>query len=166
MTFEKALEAMKQGKKVTRKYWNRKFCISISPENDVNGIYADDWEIYEEEPKQETEMTAEKSAALICTVANTISNHRNEFEKIYDYYHLENALEALYYAVKVLEDQNQPEKKCECKCSQETSCNENLQEEMRQALSRKFFELERIEEDSLAVSNMLDVYRLLFEVAE
>ena len=67
MTFEKALEAMKQGKKIRRKFWDQNVCIGLDDTNIIrnmtyeSGSYkycmptefmsrdflADDWEIHE-----------------------------------------------------------------------------------------------------------------------
>lgn len=69
MTFEKALEAMKQGKKVRREFWDQDVCIGIDDTNIIKNmaydslygyyvhytptelfsrdILSDDWEIYD-----------------------------------------------------------------------------------------------------------------------
>lgn len=80
MNFEKALEAMRQGKKIrrasfTNEYWfyNSDFDriiiydgenfrnFGIKPVSDIIDSHKDDWEIYEEPKKEEPEMTAEKA---------------------------------------------------------------------------------------------------------
>lgn len=69
-------------------------------------------------------------------------------------------------AIENLEENTEPEHKCNachCNCSH-TGKNSDLQVKMEQALSRKFFELADTTTDSLAVSNMIEIYRLLFEV--
>ena len=174
MTFEKALEAMKQGKKVRRKSWigGELDNIFLSETNlftlMCDDIFADDWEIYQEEQ----EMTAEFAVKLLDEIKYTTVEHESEFEKIFAYFNVSDATKALDFAIKALENQNQSEKKCECKCGQETINNDDLQEEMKQALSRKFFELGKIEIDeyNLSSSNILttvgymnDIYKILFE---
>lgn len=207
MTFEKALEAMKQGKKIT--YEGSEFYYFMSGENEIrcinfvigyettvkffcSNILSDKWEICEE-PKKETEMTAEKA----CKILDLILDYINvgEFEYI-THCSFSEIAESVRMAIEALENQNQtklffdvgnisekeleelkknfkecklevnPEKKCECKCNH-TVEDADLQVEMKQALSRTFFELFEHADtttDSLAVSNMIEIYRLLFEV--
>lgn len=142
MNFEKALEAMKQGKKVKMKtcpitlYFIDEWVIKIFDRlNDKSiivpflsyaTILADDWEIHEESLK-EPEMTAE-------------------------------------HAIENLKMDTEPERKCNachCNCSH-TGTNTNLQEEMKQALSRKFFELEEFTAEESTVNSMLNIYNSIF----
>lgn len=129
MNFGHALEAMKQGKKVHRKAW-RDTEIYLSSTTlftmICDDVFADDWEIYEEQLK-EPEMTAE-------------------------------------HAIENLERDTEPEHKCNachCNCSH-TGTDTNLQEEMKQALSRKFFEFEKYSDDESTVNSMLNIYNSIF----
>lgn len=70
------------------------------------------------------------------------------------------------HAIENLERDTEQEHKCNachCNCSH-TGKNSDLQVKMEQALSRKFFDIADTTTDSLAVSNMIEIYRLLFEV--
>lgn len=167
MTFEKALEAMKQGKSVTCKGSGAHYILSVFDDyivgidNDYrikdavfrsSWLLGDDWEIYEEslkESQKEHEMTVE----------HDIEKYNNAIRNLY-------ILLAFKDAVECLERDTEPEHKwnaCDCNCSH-TGTDTNLQEEMKHALSRTFFELADTTTDSLAVSNMIEIYRLLFEV--
>lgn len=127
MTFEKALEAMKQGKKVRRKSLSddkiylfikdgkimihnpeSMICISRPAMLGVDLILADDWEIYEE-PQKEPEMTAEKAIEFLEMTDRIIHNVCGGFTETAR----ENMHSAVFVAIKSLENQNQPEKKCE-----------------------------------------------------
>lgn len=141
MNFEKALEAMKQGKSVIYKGNKLHYILSVFDDYIVgidNGYHIEDvafrsswllgdgWEIYEEQLK-EPEMTAE-------------------------------------HAIENLEKDTEPEHKCNachCNCSH-TGTDTNLQEEMKQALSRKFFELEECSADESTVNSMLNIYNSIF----
>lgn len=55
------------------------------------------------------------------------------------------------------------EKKCECECKyNHTVVDDDMQEEMKQALSRKFFELEKDSNDESTVNSMLNIYNSIF----
>lgn len=141
MNFEKALEAMRNGKRVTRKGLGSEYELCMFkdaiirypflnpiPYLRTGDISACDWEICGEWLK-EPEMTAG-------------------------------------HAIENLERDTEPEHKwnaCDGNCSH-TGKNSDLKVKMEQALSRKFFELADTTTDSLAVSNMIEIYRLLFEV--
>lgn len=63
-----------------------------------------------------------------------------------------------------LEMDTEPEHKCNachCNCSH-TGTDTNLQEGMKQALSRKFFELEECSADESTVNSMLSIYNSIF----
>ena len=138
MNFEKALEAMKQGKKVKRMSWDDGSYICFNSAGEIvdeNGwlllllleiAKSGSWEIYEE-PQKEPEMTAE-------------------------------------HAIENLERDTEPEHKCNachCNCSH-TGADTNLREEMKQALSRKFFELEKYSDEESTVNSMLNIYNSIF----
>lgn len=144
-------------------------------------VLADDWEIYEE-PQKEPEMTVghaievlesvRKSYRYIPDIDGVIHfaieaiEKQNQQELVFDHENLfKKELEKLQEKLKECKLEVNPEKKCECErnCSH-TGTDNNLQEEMEQALSRKFFELADTTTDSLTVSNMIEIYRLLFEV--
>jgi hypothetical protein len=127
MTFEKALEAMRNGKRVTRKGLGSEYELCMFkdaiirypflnpiPYLRTGDISACDWEISGEWLKEGKEMADQK--------------------------------------------------KCECNCERKHGADTNMQVKMEQELSRKFFELADTTTDSLAVSNMIEIYRLLFEV--
>lgn len=66
--------------------------------------------------------------------------------------------------IESLERDTEPEHKCNachCNCSH-TGTDTNLQEEMKQALSRKFFELEEYSAEESYVNCMLDIYNSIF----
>lgn len=67
-------------------------------------------------------------------------------------------------AIENLERDTEPEHKCNachCNCSH-TGTDTNLQEEMKQALSRKFFELEECTAEESIVNSMLNIYNSIF----
>lgn len=120
MTFEKALEAMKQGKKVTVSYDKHKyFCINTSGEDfgivDETGDWADitlnealtlDWEIYEE-PHEEPETAAEKAKSILRAVRAEAICHGMVFEHC----SLEKFVAAIDFALEILKKQAEKEKK-------------------------------------------------------
>lgn len=68
------------------------------------------------------------------------------------------------HAIESLERDTEPEHKCNachCNCSH-TGTDTNLQEEMKQALSRKFFELEECTAEKSIVNSMLNIYNSIF----
>lgn len=116
MKFEKALEAMKQGKKVRRKVWGssikyahmnniRKRVDLISSLNmafddnfyifEDGGLLADDWEIYEE-PQKEPEMTAGHAIEVLETIRRTCKL-------------IPDVDEVIDFSVEVIDKQNQAE---------------------------------------------------------
>lgn len=128
MNFEKALEAMKQGKKVKINFWEDSSSIHFNEygmleteyedENfgkvftlNGNQLLSDDWEIYE--PLKELEMTAEKAVEILRTIRKMeIHSYRHglsitEFRK------------AIEFAIEIIENnsKNKPEKECDCKCN-------------------------------------------------
>lgn len=140
MTFEKALEAMKQGKKVRRKNFsnnkiylfikdgkilmhNPEFMIAIHRPSmfDTISILADDWEIYEE-PQEEPEMTAEKATAILESIRGS--------ECAYLIQHFEKAIDFAISAIKdnetykevndVLSKSLEKKNKCLCECADKT----------------------------------------------
>lgn len=208
MTFEKALEAMKQGKKIT--YEGSEFYYFMSGENEIrcinfvigyettvkffcSNILSDKWEIYEE-PQKEPEMTDEKA----CKILDLILDYINvgEFEYI-THCSFSEIAESVRMAIEALENQNQtklffdvgnisekefeelqrklkecklevnPEKKCECECKcNHTVVDDDMQELMKQALVRKFFELEKEDflhnETQAAIYTMFEIYKILY----
>lgn len=113
MTFENALEAMKQGKKVRRKNFsnnkiylfikdgkmlmhNPEFMIAIRRPSmfDTISILADDWEIYEE-PLKEPEMTSEKVRQILNDVFSDI-DFSSKKESDFTIFEL---LSALYFII-------------------------------------------------------------------
>lgn len=133
MNFEKALEAMKQGKKVRRKvysayeYWfyNSDFDrvvvydgenyrdFGVKPTHDIIESCKDDWEIYEE-PKQEgPEMTAEKASKILDLILDYINV--GEFEYI-THCSFSEIAESVRLAIEALENQNQPKPEKKSKC--------------------------------------------------
>lgn len=151
-------------------------------------VFADDWEIYEEslkESQKEHEMTVghaievlesvRKSCRYFPDIDGVINfaieaiEKQNQQELFFDPKNLsQKELEEWQknlkaHKLEVLEVKSEKKCECECKCNH-TVEDADLQEKMKQTLKDKFFELDRIEKDSLAVSNMLDIYRLLFEV--
>lgn len=210
MNFEKALEAMKQGKKVRRMSWNDGSYICFNSAGDIvdeNGCLfplflgiakSGGWEIYEE-PQKEPEMTAEHAIEILKSARKSYRflpgideaidfaieaiEKQNQFEAAddlnsdnesvnieHDIEKYNNAIKNLHIllafkdAVECLERDTEPEHKCNachCNCSH-TGTDTNLQEEMKQALSRKFFELEKYSDDESTVNSMLNIYSTIF----
>lgn len=134
MNFEHALEAMRQGKKVRRMSWNDGSYICFNSAGDI----------------------VVENGCLFPLFLDW---------EIYEEPQKEPEMTA-GHAIERLERDTEPEHKCNachCNCSH-TGKNSDLQVEMEQALSRKFFELVDTTTDSLAVSNMIEIYKLLFEV--
>lgn len=211
MTFEKALEAMKQGKTVKRnsnekvEYFIRNdtgeitafFYDRLNPFSRIAlyscELLADDWEICRESNKEENELSSsvkllsDFAKSLQFDLGNTAMRTINSYQisdivsalkTVLDY--AKSTIKLAYlknqedketemtaeHAIESLEMDTEPEHKCNachCNCSH-TGKNSDLQVKMEQALSRKFFELADTTTDSLAVSNMIEIYRLLFEV--
>lgn len=115
MNFEKALEAMRQGKKVRRKAW-RDTEIYLSSTTlftmICDDVFADDWEIYEE-PKKEPEMTAEKASKILDLILDYINV--GEFEYI-THCSFSEIAESVRLAIETLENQNQPKPEKKSKC--------------------------------------------------
>lgn len=176
MTFEKALEAMKQGKSVIYKGSELHYILSVFDDyivgivNDYriedaafrsSWVLGDGWEIYEEsleESQKEHEMTVEHAIEKYNNVIRSL-HILLTFYKDNDFYRpkIKDAIEAL-------ERDSEPEHKCNachCNCSH-TGTDTNLQEEMKQALSRKFFELEKYSDDESTVNCMLNIYSSIF----
>ena len=153
MTFEKALEAMKQGKKIT--YEGSEFYYFMSGENEIrcinfvigyettvkffcSNILTDKWEIYEE-PQKEPEMTAEKAIAFLQTVCGSIkiAKKNNVAHILYDGF--DEAIDCINFAIEALENQNQtePKKKSESdseKWIERAVDNQRIEEEFKDAL--------------------------------
>lgn len=89
MTFEKALEAMRHGKRVYRKAWTNGIAVALDSKNKIrywikdddnhyggeyifNSIenFADDWEIYEEPQEEENELSS--SVKLLSDFAKSL----------------------------------------------------------------------------------------------
>lgn len=89
MTFEKALEAMKQGKKVHRKAWTNGIAVALDSKNKIRywikdddnhyggeyifnsiEVFADDWEICRESNKEENELSS--SVKLLSDFAKSL----------------------------------------------------------------------------------------------
>lgn len=139
MNFEHALEAMRHGKKARRMSWNDGSYICFNSAGDI--VDENGW------------------LFLLLEIA------KSGGWEIYEEPQKEPEMTA-EHAIESLERDTEPEHKCNachCNCSH-TGKNSDLQVEMEQALSRKFFELVDTTTDSLAVSNMIEIYRLLFEV--
>ena len=99
MTYEKALEAMRQGKKIRRKFWDKNVCIGIDSANIIRNmtyddifhsyeycmptdlmsrdILMDDWEIHEPN-KEKTIMY--KSIEITFKSGNTIAYKEGEWD--------------------------------------------------------------------------------------
>lgn len=126
MTFKKALEAMKQGKKIT--YEGSEFYYFISGENEIrcinfvigyettvkffcSNILTDKWEIYEE-PQKEPEMDAGHAIEVLESIRQVTNK-----SVIHD---VDSAID---FAIETIEKFNQrkaePEKECEHKHSNE-----------------------------------------------
>lgn len=223
MTFEKALEAMRNGKRVVRKGWdcNYELCMLENtiisyplldhiPYLRTYDISSFDWEICGECLK-EPEMTVGHAIEVLESVrksyrcfpdidgvinfaieaiekqnleededlnsdnesANIKRAHKKytnvirnlhillDFYKDNDFYRPK-----IIDAIECLKRDTEPEHKCNtchCNCS-DTGKNSDLQVEMEQVLSRRFFELADTTTDSLDTSNMIEIYRLMFEV--
>lgn len=219
MTFEKALEAMRNGKRVVRKGWDCNYELCMV-KNDIirypfldnvpylrtYDISACDWEIVGEflkEPPKEPEMTARHAVEVLESVRESVRKSyrfipdidgavdfaieaiekQNQFEAAddlnsdnesvnieHDIEEYNNAIKNLHIllafkdAVECLERDTEPEHKCNachCNCSH-TGTDTNLQEEMKQALSRKFFELEECTAEEGIVNSMLNIYTSIF----
>lgn len=208
MTFEKALEAMKQGKKIT--YEGSEFYYFMSGENEIrcinfvigyettvkffcSNILSDKWEIYEE-TQEEPEMTNEAAITLLNRAIIVVAESG---VKRIGCCTSENIIKAIQFAIRSLENQNQtklffdvgnisekefeelqrklkecklevnPEKKCECECKcNHTVVDDDMQELMKQALVRKFFELEKEDflhnETQAAIYTMFEIYKILY----
>lgn len=144
MNFEHALEAMRHGNKARRK--------------DFPGTlyFIDDGFI-----KVFDRATEESIIVDIFSYATVLADDWEIYEEP-----LKEPEMMAEHAIESLESDTEPEHKCNachCNCSH-TGKNSDLQVKMEQALSRKFFELADTTTDSLAVSNMIEIYRLLFEV--
>ena len=115
MTFEKALEAMKQGKKIRRKFWDQNVCIGLDDTNIIRNmtyeygsykycmptefmsrdLLADDWEIHE--PKKKLNPDAFKSVKIepgrdlwfVKANQNTEEYAKQIKEKLFEAYKLE-----------------------------------------------------------------------------
>lgn len=133
MTFEKAIEAMKQWKKVKRKSWDSsiKYAhmnnvrkrvdlisgLSMGFDNNFynfedGGLLADDWEIYEE-PKKEPEMTAEKASKILDLIPDYINVGELEYIAHCSFSEI---AESVRLAIEALENQNQPKPEKKSKC--------------------------------------------------
>lgn len=144
MNFEHALEAMRQGKKV-----RRKDCPDTLYFIDDGFI-----EVFDRE-------TEESIIVDLFRCATVLADDWEIYEE-----QLKKPEMTAEHAIENLESDTESEHKCNachCNCSH-TGKNSDLQVKMEQALSRKFFELADTTTDSLAVSNMIGIYRLLFEV--
>lgn len=209
MTFEKALEAMKQGKTVKRnsnekvEYFIRNdtgeitafFYDRLSPFSRIAlyscELLADDWEICRESNKEENELSSsvkllsDFAKSLQFDLGNTAMRTINSYQisdivsalkTVLDY--AKSTIKPAYlknqedkepemtaeHAIENLESDTEPEHKCNachCNCSH-TGTNTNLQEEMKQALSRKFFELEEFTAEGSTVNSMLNIYNSIF----
>lgn len=116
LTFPEAVEALKQGKCVRHESWEDDECInSLTSCVTVGDCISGKWEIYEE-PQEEPEMKTETVIRLLQEIKTTIERHEEKFEKIFAYFNVSDAIKALDFAIESLENQNQTEKKCECKC--------------------------------------------------
>lgn len=132
MTFEKALEAMRQGKKVRRMSWNDGNYICFNSAGDIvdeNGrlfmlleiAKSGDWVIYEE-PQEEPEMTAEKATAILESIRCS--------EWAYLIQHFEKAIDFAISAIKdneickevndVLSKSLEKKNECLCECADKT----------------------------------------------
>ena len=112
MTFEKALEAMKQGKKVKRNSWDSNAYIQIDAKGyvkdendslfclDLGTADLDEWEIYEE-----PEMTNEKAITLLNRAIIVVAESG---VKRIGCCTSENIIEAIQFAIHSLENQNEP----------------------------------------------------------
>lgn len=190
MNFEHALEAMRQGKKVRRMSWNDGSYICFNSAGDIVDekgwlfllleiAKSGGWEIYEE-PQKEPEMTVghaievlesvRKSYRYIPDIDGVIHfaieaiEKQNQQELVFDHENLsKKELEKLQEKLKECKLEVNPEKKCECERNCSHTCTDtNLQEEMKQALSRKFFELEEFTAEESTVNSMLNIYNSIF----
>lgn len=110
MNFEKALEAMRQGKKVHRKAW-RDTEIYLSSTTlftmICDDVFADDWEIYEEPKQRKPEMTAEKAKKTLRLVrAEALCRGM-----VFEHCSLEEFVAAIDFALEILKKQAEKEKK-------------------------------------------------------
>lgn len=150
-----------------------------------------DWEIYEE-PQKEPEMTNETAITLLkraiavvaesgvkrigcCTSENIIKaiqfairslENQNQTKLFFDVGNIsEKELEELQRNLKECKIEVMPEKKCECKYNH-TVVDDDMQELMKQALVRKFFELEKEDflhnETQAAIYTMFEIYKILY----
>lgn len=184
MTFEHALEAMKQGKKAGRKAWadwDKSKMIFLKGnyfywvgEEDIgvaltlDFLEADDWEIYEE-PQKEPETAAEKVRQILEDVFSDIDfadePTRNAWKQLIGTAETSGKLEPKNTVsseeLQALKNslRNLP---VTISGHLHTGKNSNLQEEMKQALSRKFFELEKYSDDESTVNSMLNIYNSIF----
>jgi hypothetical protein len=142
MTFEKALEAMRHGNKVRRK----DFPDTL--------YFIDDGFI-----KVFDRATEESIIVDLFSYATVLAD---DWE-IYEEPQKEPEMTA-EHAIENLERDTEPEHKCNachCNCSH-TGTDTNLQEEMKHALSRKFFGLEKSSDDESTVNSMLNIYNSIF----
>lgn len=121
MTFEKALEAMKQGKKITCK--GSEFYYFMSRENEIrcinfvigyettvkffcSDILSDKWETYEEPEQEKPEMTAGHAIEVLKSIRQVTSKSV-----------IPDVDETIDFAIESIENKGkaEPEKKCECK---------------------------------------------------
>lgn len=142
-------------------------------------VLADDWEIYEE-PQKGHEMAAEHSIEVLETIRRacklipdvdevidfaikTLEN-QNQQVLVFDPENLsQKELEKVQEKLKECKFEVKPEKKCECECKcNHTVEDADLQEKMKQVLSRKFFEIEKYSDDESTVNSMLNIYNSIF----
>lgn len=192
MNYEETLKAMAQGKKVRRMSWNDGSYICFNSAGDIvdeNGwlfllleiAKSGDWEIYEE-PQKEPEMTAGHAIEVLESIRQVTSKsvipdvdevidfaiktleNQNQQVLVFDPENLsQKELEKVQEKLKECKFEVKPEKKCECECKcNHTVEDADLQEKMKQVLSRKFFEIEKYSDDESTVNSMLNIYNSIF----